>query len=579
MGVNVRRLFVVVTTVCLLVGVAAPVRADEGSKFREPVRSSEGVVATEAPAASEIGIDVLDDGGNAIDAAVTMMIAMTAARPQSCGIGGGGFLVYRSADGSSDTIDFRETAPAAMEPDTFQAPGPHQSFTGHLTVGVPGVLRGAREALRRFGTITLSQAVRPAERLAAEGIEVLPSLSTAMTQNAERLKLYPESASIYLKDSTTPYAPGDILVNPDLAETLELIRERGIRAFYEGVIAKRIVRDMRKAGDVPGDRGIMRLGDLEAYEAKLRDPVTGSYNGHDIIGMPPPTSGGIATIQMLNLLEGFDIAGAGQSSANHLHLVAESQKLAFADRAAYVADPDFEDVPTQELISKDYADERRVEIDPTQAKSYPPGDFASTTADNADNPDGHTTHISVVDADGNSVALTCTIEQEFGSAVVAPKTGFLLNNEMTDFGAPGTANEPEPFKRPRSSMSPTIVVRDGEPVLVVGGAGGVRIIMGVLNAIVGMVDFGLDLAHALDAERVEAAGGVTGPPFPLELEDGRVDEEVEVELGLRGHTITPNDESEYLIRPRVNAAGIDPATGQTVGLSDPRTDDAARGQM
>ncbi len=574
-----RRLFVVVTTVCLLVGVAAPARADEGSKFREPVSSTEGVVATEAPAASEIGIDVLDDGGNAIDAAVTMMIAMTAARPQSCGIGGGGFLVYRRASGKVDTLDFRETAPAKMEPDTFQGPGPHEEFTGHLTVGVPGILRGAQKALRRYGTISLNEAIKPAERLARKGIEVLPSLSIAMTANADRLTKFPPAARIYLKNSTTPYAPGETLRNPRLAETLELIRHRGLDAFYGGVIARRIVRDMKNAGEVEGDRGIMRVGDLRGYEAKWRAPVTGRYRGHKIIGMPPPTSGGIATIQMLNLLRGFDLAGAGQSSADHLHLVAESQKLAFADRAAYVADPDFEDVPTEELISKDYADERRVEIDPNQAKSYPPGDFAATTADNADNPNGHTTHISVVDADGNSVALTCTIEQEFGSAVVAPKTGFLLNNEMTDFGDPGTANEPEPFKRPRSSMSPTIVVRDGEPVLVVGGAGGVRIIMGVLNAIVGMVDFDLDLAHALDAERVEAAGGVAGPPFPLELEDGRVDEEVEVELGLRGHTIDPNDESEYRIRPRVNAAGIDPETGLTIGVSDPRTDDAARGQM
>jgi gamma-glutamyltranspeptidase/glutathione hydrolase len=444
---------------------------------------------------------------------------------------------------------------------------------------VPGILLGAQKALRRYGTISLNEAIKPTEQLAREGIEVLPSLSTAMAQNADRLMLYPPAARIYLKNSTTPYAPGETLRNPSLADTLELIRRRGLDVFYGGVIAKRIVRDMKNAGEVPGDRGIMRVGDLRGYEAKWRAPVTGGYRGYRIIGMPPPTSGGIATIQMLNLLRGFDVAGAGQSSADHLHLVAEAQKLAFADRAAYVADPDFEDVPTEELISEDYADERRDEIDPSTAKAYEPGDFGSPIADTSDNPTGHTTHISVVDGEGNAAALTCTIEQEFGSAVVAPGTGFLLNNEMTDFGAPGTANEPEPFKRPRSSMSPTIVVKDGEPVLVVGGAGGVRIIMGVLNAIVGMVDFDLDLAHALDAERVEAAGGVTGPPFPLELEDGRVDEEVEVELGLRGHTITPNDESEYLIRPRVNAAGIDPETGLTVGVSDPRTDDAARGQM
>ncbi len=574
-----RRLIFVFSTLCLLTTGLVPAAADEGTKYREPIRSREGVVATEAPAASEAGVQVLDEGGNAVDAAVTMMIAMTAARPQSCGIGGGGFLVYRNAKGRVDTLDFRETAPAKMTPETFQTPGPHQTFTGHLTVGVPGILSGAKEALRRYGTISIDEAIKPAERLAANGIEVLPSLSIAMAQNAERLKLYPPAAQIYLKNSTTPYAPGDTLRNPQLAKTLELLRKRGIDEFYGGEIAKRIVADMRDAGEVPGDRGIMRRRDLERYEAEWRKPVTGTYNEHKIIGMPPPTSGGIATIQMLNLLEGFDIEGAGQSSADHLHFTAEAQKLAFADRAAYVADPDFEDVPTKELISKSYADDRRDEIDPDVAKSYEPGVFDEPNLDNSDNPNGHTTHISVIDRKGNAVALTCTIEQEFGSAVVAPKTGFLLNNEMTDFGAPGTANEPEPFKRPRSSMSPTIVVRSGEPVLITGGAGGVRIIMGVLNAIVGLVDFDLNIGQAIDAERVEAAGGVEGPPFPLELEDGRVDEVVEVELGTRGHTITPNDESEYLIRPRMNATGVELGTGMNLGVSDPRTDNGTRAQQ
>jgi len=573
-----RRLFVVICALCLLTTGLVPATADEGSRYREPISSRKGVVATEAPAASEVGVEVLDEGGNAVDAAVTMMIAMTAARPQSCGIGGGGFLVYRNAKGRTRTLDFRETAPAAMRPDTFQTPGPHQTFTGHLTVGVPGILAGAEQALRRFGTISMEEALKPAERLASKGIEVLPSLSAAMAANAARLRLYPAAARIYLKNSTTPYAAGDILRNPELATTLKLLRKRGIDEFYGGEIAELIDEDMRAAGEVPGDRGILRREDFEDYEAELREPVTGKYNGHTIIGMPPPTSGGIATIQMLNLLEGFDIEGAGQSSADHLHFTAEAQKIAFADRAAYVADPDFEDVPTKELISKRYADERRDEIDPDVAKSYPPGVFDAPESDNSGNPNGHTTHISVIDRDGNAVALTCTIEAEFGSAVVAPGTGFLLNNEMTDFGAPGTANEPEPFKRPRSSMSPTIVVRDGEPVMVTGAAGGARIIMGVLNAIVGLVDFDLNIGQALDAERVDALVGVTGPPFTLELEDGRVDEDVEIELGARGHVITPNNETEYFVRPRMNATGVDPETGRNLGVSDPRTDNGARAQ-
>ncbi len=400
-----RRLIVGFCALCLLTTGLVPATADEGSKYREPIRSKKGVVATEAPAASEVGVEILDEGGNAVDAAVTMMIAMTAARPQSCGIGGGGFLVYRSAKGKVRTLDFRETAPAAMRPDTFQTPSPLPAFTGHLTVGVPGILRGAEQALRKFGTISMDEALKPAERLAAEGIEVLPSLSAAMAASAERLKLFPPAARIYLKNSTTPYAPGDILRNPDLAKTLELLRKRGIDEFYDGKIAELIDEDMRSAGQVPGDRGILRREDLERYKAKWRKPVTGKYNGHSIIGMPPPTSGGIATIQMLNLLEGFDIEGAGQSSADHLHFTAEAQKIAFADRAAYVADPDFEDVPTKELISKAYADERRDEIDPDVAKSYPPGVFGAPKPDNSGNPNGHTTHISVIDRDGNTVAL------------------------------------------------------------------------------------------------------------------------------------------------------------------------------
>ena len=295
--------------------------------------------------------------------------------------------------------------------------------------------------------------------------------------------------------------------------------------------------------------------------------MCGGYRDYRICGMGPPSSGGIAVLQMLGILEGYDLEEMGQSSADTLHVLAEAQKIAFADREEYVADPDFADVPAQEILSGDYAEQRRGDIKMDEAKpSYEPGDFggAGGGSGGGDNPEGSTTHISVIDAEGNAVALTCTIEQSFGSAVVAPGTGFLLNNELTDFSDPGAANEPEPGKRPRSSMSPTIVVRDGEPVLVVGGSGGSQIIMGALHAVINTVDFGHDPARAIDAARLDAQ-------FPPELilEDGRVSATAESDLISRGHV--PVSEGEYSDVPLVQAAGTDPQTGERLAATDPRS--------
>ncbi len=283
--------------------------------------------------------------------------------------------------------------------------------------------------------------------------------------------------------------------------------------------------------------------------------------------MPPPTSGGIAVIEMLNILEGYDLSEMGQSSADSLHVISEAQKLAFADREAYVGDPDFVDVPTEELTDKGYADDRRSDIAMEEAATaYDPGEFGQgdRASGSGDNPEGSTTHLSVIDEAGNAVALTCTIEQSFGSGVVAPGTGFLLNNELTDFSDPGAANEPEPGKRPRSSMSPTIVVRDGEPVLVVGASGGSQIIMGALHAVVNTVDYGQGPAQAIDAERLDAQ-------FPPELilEDGRVSATVESELISRGHVVA--SEGEYSDVPLVQAAGVDLDTGEHLAATDPRS--------
>jgi gamma-glutamyltranspeptidase / glutathione hydrolase len=546
--------------------------ATEGSRFHPGVTSPFGVVATESPAAAEVGRDVLEHGGNAVDAAVSTVFALGVARPQSCGIGGGGFMVYRDHDGSVATLDFRETAPAAIKADTFTGPGLYQTFTGHTTIGVPGVVAGMDAALQRYGTISLKQAIAPAERLAQHGVTVLPSLADSIAANAARAKLFPATAAIYLHPDGTPLAAGETLRLKDLARSLRRIMNRGASAFYEGKIAHEIVDDM-EAPKLEGEQGLMTLDDLKAYRAKWRTPLIGSYRGREIDAMPPPTSGGTAIVEMLNVLEGFDLTSAGMSSTDAIFDTAEAQRIAWADRNAYLGDPDFVSIPPQ-LTDKDYAAQRRAEIDqldPIQTHPYLAGGPFPAAAGGDANPNGSTTHMDVIDSHGNTVSLTCTIEQEFGSAVVAPHTGFLLNNELTDFSGPGTANEPAPHKRPRSSMSPTIVAQGGVPILATGGAGGSRIIMGALETILDVVDFGQDLPHAVDAERFDDQGSAT-----LEIENARVDGAVLAELTNRGYMLSLK--GEYNIRPRVQLAGIDPLTGLRTAVSDSRSDQGSLAQ-
>ena len=571
---KVLALLLVLALAALTAATTASAR--EGSRFHPAVETRLGIVATESPAAAQVGRDVLERGGNAADAAAATVFALNAARPQSCGIGGGGFLVYREANGRSDSIDFRETAPAAFTPDTLVPPGLHKTFTGHLTVGVPGTLAGLDLLLHRYGTRSLAQSIAPAAQLARRGVPVEQSLSDSMAANADRLKLFPAAAAQFLQNGE-PYPAGSILRQPDLARSLELIARKGTRAFYGGEIAQRIVDDMHTGATQPGDDHKLELGDFKAYRSKSRRPLVGGYRGRTIVSVPPPSSGGTTLLEMLNILSGYDLRGLGPSSADELHFVAEAQKLAWADRNKYVADPDFVDVPTAGLISPRYGAQRRAEIDPAHAQTYEPGTPPQSSSHHkpggspADtNPQASTTHVSIIDSRGNAIALTCTIEQEFGSAVVAPGTGFLLNNELTDFGDPGTANEPGPGKRPRSSMAPTIVVQGRTPVLVVGGAGGARIIMGVVDSVLNVIDFGYDIAHAVDAERTD------DPTGTMTIEDARIDASVLDELTARGHTLARV--GEYDIRPRVQAAGIDPRTGVRSGVSDPRTDQATLAQ-
>jgi gamma-glutamyltranspeptidase/glutathione hydrolase len=479
-------------------------------------------------------------------------------------------MVYRSHTGAVRTLDFREPAPAAMRADQFVDDPLAKAFTGHTTVGVPGVVAGMDAALDRYGTMNLAQAIAPAERLARKGVRVPTSLSGSMAANAARLKLFPAAAAHYLRDGR-PYQPGDLLVQPVLAATLRRLQRGGRDAFYKGTIARRIVADMN-ARRPTNDPGLMTMADLAAYRAIWRKPLIGSYRGREVDVMGPPTSGGVAELEMLNLLEGYDLASSGQSSARAIHLIAEAQRVAWSDRNAYLADPDQVAVPVDTLTSKAYAAERRREINERATRAHVAGGpshapiRATPGAD--ENPAGSTTQVSIVDARGNAVSLTCTIEQEFGSAVVAPGTGFLLINEQTDFSAPGTANQPAPGKRPRSSMSPTILVQHRRPILVTGGAGGATIIMGALETVLDRVDFGLPLADTVDAERFDDQGGST-----LMIEDGRIAPAVLADLQGRGWMLQRL--GEYGVRPRIQLAGYEPALLRNAAVSDSRSDHAA----
>ncbi len=546
---------------CLLILAlgAVPAGATPGSKFHQGVTSELGVVATESPAAARVGRTVLEQGGNAVDAAVATAFALGVARPQSCGIGGGGFMVYRSRTGAVRTLDFRETAPASIRADQYVNDALAKQFTGHTTVGVPGFVAGMDTALNRYGTLPMAAAIAPAEILATNGFRVPTSLSGSMASNAKRLALYPASAEQYLKPTGQAYAPGSILRQPKLAATLRRIMRYGKGTFYRGLVASQIVAEM-------GGKGLLTRADLETYRPRWRAPLIGSYRGVEIDAMGAPTSGGIAILQMLKLLEGYDLEAAGPFSAKMIHLVAEAQRIAWADRAAYVADPAFVKVPEATLTSKAYATQRRAEIDEARTKAHGAGPLPPDA-----NPTGSTTHISIIDARGNAVALTCTIEQEFGSAVVVKDAGFLLNNEMTDFGAPGSANQPAPGKRPRSSMSPTIVVKDKQPFLVTGGAGGATIIMGVLETILDRVDFGMRLADVVDAQRFDTAGTAT-----LSIEDARIPGPVLDDLRGRGWTI--QSLGEYGPRPRVQLAGVELPAALRGAVSDSRSDQASLAQ-
>ncbi|MFM8749022.1 gamma-glutamyltransferase [Rhabdaerophilum sp.] len=474
-----------------------------------PVLAQNGMVSSQERLASAIGVDILKRGGNAVDAAVAVGFALAVTLPRAGNLGGGGFmLVHLAKTGETVAIDYREIAPAASTPTMFLnaagEPDPQKSRDSGLSVGVPGTVRGMALALEKYGSgkFTLAQLIEPSVKLAREGIPVAEDLADSLPGAMGRMSRFPSSMAIFAKDGKA-LPRGSMLVQADLANTLESIRQQGPDAFYKGRIAEQIVAAVRETG------GIMTVEDMANYKAVIRPAVTGRYRGYTLASMPPPSSGGVHLVQILNILEGFDLKAMGAGSAASLHALAEAMKPAYADRATFLGDPDRVKVPVKGLTSKAYAEKQRAKIDlskASKADDIKAGDPLPHESD-------QTTHYSVVDSEGNAVANTYTLNFSYGMGLVAAGTGVLLNNEMDDFSAkPGAqnayglvgsdANSVHPGARPLSSMTPTIVFRDGKPFMVTGSPGGSRIISTTLQVITNVIDFDMNLAEAVAAPRI-----------------------------------------------------------------------------
>jgi gamma-glutamyltranspeptidase/glutathione hydrolase len=531
-----------------------------------PVVARQGMVATEQELATQIGLDVLKAGGNAVDAAVAVGFALAVALPNAGNLGGGGFMVVHDAKtGKNTALDFREVAPLKATRDMFlDASGnviDGKSLYSHYAVGVPGTVAGMAHALRAWGTLPLSQVIAPAAALAERGFPVSETLATLLQQEKANMGKWPATQQIFWKNGA-PLKAGDPLVQTDLAQSLRLIGQRGAAVFYEGEIAQKIAAEMAPHA------GALSMQDLREYEVVERNPTRGTYRGYDIVTMPPPSSGGPHLVQILNMLEPWPLSQWGANSAQTLHYMVESSKLAYADRSEYLGDPDFVQIPLEGLTSKAYAASLANGIDASRARSgssIKPGMPQPYESD-------QTTHYSVVDKAGNAVAVTYTLNTNFGSGIVTKGTGILLNNEMDDFSAKpgvanaygligGDANAVGAKRRPLSSMTPTIVLKDGKPTLVTGSPGGARIITTVLQTVVNTIDFGMNPAEAAATPRVHHQW---------------TPDELRVEKGLSPDTIA-------LLRQRGHVIALKPAMGRTqtiqirngvlYGASDPRNPD------
>ncbi|TWB65411.1 gamma-glutamyltransferase [Bradyrhizobium sacchari] len=567
-----RTFFAVIAT--LAFGLAPATAQDARRAYVPPpldlvhsVAAEHGMVVAQEKISAQVGADILRRGGNAVDAAVATGFAMAVTYPRAGNIGGGGFMVIHSAERNEDiAIDYRETAPAATTPQIFLSPDgkpdPAKSRDSALGVGVPGTVAGLALALEKYGSgrFTLAQLLEPAIALASDGFLLGDDMADTLPGWHRRLARWPSSAKIFSRPDGTPLGEGDRLVQSDLAETLSAVAAQGARGFYEGPVAEKLAKAVADAG------GIMTPADLKSYEAVIRAPVRGTYRGYDIVSMPLPSSGGVVLVETLNILEGFQLRDLKQGSPASLHLLIEAMKRAYADRARYLGDPAFVNAPIETLTSKDYAAKLRAGISTDRATpsrqivSAPPAPREGT----------NTTHFSVVDSSGNAVSNTYTLNFSYGVGLVADGTGVLLNNELDDFtaavGASNAyglvgyeANLPGPGKRPLSSMSPTIVLRNGKPVLVTGSPGGSRIISTVLQVVVNVLDYRMDVATAVAAPRLHHQW----LPDEVRVERG-FPEQVLSELKAMDHVIV-----EPMGQTSANSILVTP--NGPLGAPDPRT--------
>ena len=537
--------------------------------IHHPVWAKNGMVATQEALASDIGLKILKDGGNAVDAGVAVGFALAVTLPRAGNIGGGGFMmIYDAKQGKTVALDYREKAPSSASRDMYldedgNAVSDLSRYHG-LAVGVPGTVAGLLKALEDHGTMSRGQVMAPAIALAEDGIEVTAGLSESLTALSDRMQKWPSTKKVFFKHDGSAYQPGERLKQPELAKSLKLIAAKGADGFYKGETASKLVKAVNEAG------GSMSLQDLANYEAIARVPVKGDYRGYEIVSMPPPSSGGIHIVQILNILEGYPLKEYGQNSAQTIHLMAEAMQLAYADRAEYLGDSDFIDVPASGLASQAYADKLRTLINPDKATP------ASTIKANNPLPyeSDQTTHFSVVDKEGNAIANTYTLNFSYGTGLVAEGTGILLNNEMDDFSAKpgvpngygllgGEANAVEANKRPLSSMSPTLVFKDSKPYIVTGSPGGSRIITTVTQIISNVIDHDMNIAEATHAPRIHDQW------LPDEI---RVEKALNIDtvkkLESMGHTVSPKSAMGSTQSIMITPNGV-------YGSSDPRIVDAA----
>jgi gamma-glutamyltranspeptidase/glutathione hydrolase len=545
-----------------------------GTSADQPVRARHGIVASTSPIASRVGAEVLERGGNAIDAAVAVGLALAVTWPSAGNLGGGGFMMIRRANGDAEVIDYRERAPLAASRDMYLDKDGNvikdASTVGYRAVGVPGSVAGFALALQRHGKLKWADVIEPARRLATDGFEVSYHVARSLRASSDLLSRFPESKRIFLRDGKN-YDEGEKFAQPELAATLARLKEKGPREFYEGDTARMIVEDMSANG------GLITAQDLKEYEPTIRKPLHGTYRGYDIVTMPPPSSGGVALIEMLNMLERYNLSEMEPNSSDAIHLMVEIERRAFADRAAFMGDTDFvRDVPISGLIAKDYA--------ANQAKTIKPDRATPSSEVREGNPVAYespeTTHFTVIDEEGNVVSNTYTLNNSFGSGATARGTGVLLNNEMDDFTSkPGVPNaygllQSEnnaiaPRKRPLSAMTPTIVLKDGKVLMALGSPGGPTIINTVFQVIVNVLDFKMNLQQAIDSPRYHHQW----MPDHISYEPYGLNSDTRKALEARGH--------QFADKPRYmgDAEGImiEPETGMRLGASDPRLGGAAIG--